>query len=126
MGRFARLADQMGDIERLAWEEVWIYAEGCSAILREMPHHKRKRATSALIADMLEAQDGICPICHDMIDRSTLGAHHVDHIIPFSHGGGYERENLQVVHPSCNLSKGNTVSLEDLIPYLERKVEELS
>ena len=90
-----------------------------------MPHHRRKKVAAALTSEMLDAQGGICPICKQMIDRSTLGAFHNDHIIPFSKGGGYERDNLQVTHPSCNMSKGDFVELYDLVPYLERKAEEL-
>jgi 5-methylcytosine-specific restriction endonuclease McrA len=125
VGRFSRLAEQMGDIERLAWDEVWIVAEDCSEIIRSMPHHRRKRVASALIAEMLEAQGGICPLCENSIERSTLGNFHVDHVIPFTQGGGYERDNLQITHPKCNMSKGSDVMLGDLVPYLERKAEEL-
>lgn len=125
MGRFARLAEQMGDIQRIAWDEVWLYAEDCSTIIREMPHHRRKKVAAVLISEMLEAQNGICPVCKEAIDQSTLGAFHVDHVIPFSRGGGYERDNLQITHPFCNMSKGNDVDLRDWVPYLERKAEEL-
>lgn len=125
MGRFAKLAEQMGDLERAAWQEVWNFAADCSAIIRDMPHHRRRRVAAALIADMLEAQNGICPICEQGIDRATVAAFHVDHIIPFSRGGGYEEDNVQIVHPACNLQKGDYVNLEDLVPYLERKVEEM-
>ena len=125
MGRFSELAEQMGDIERLAWEEVWIIAEDCSAIIRSMPNHRRRQLASALIAEMLENQGGVCPLCKIAIEQSTLGAFHVDHVIPFSRGGGYESDNLQITHPSCNQSKGASVMLDELIPYLERKAEYL-
>ena len=125
MGRFAELAEKMGDLQRLAWEEVWLYADDCSAIIRDMPHHCRKRVASSLISEMLEAQGGACPICKQAIDQSVLGAFHVDHIIPFTRGGGYEHDNLQVTHPTCNMSKGSDAELEDLVPYLERKATEL-
>ena len=125
MGRFNRLAEDMGDIEGLAWKEAWLYADACSDIIRNMPHHQRKRVAAAVIIDMLEQQGGICPLCDSSIDRSVLGSFHVDHIIPFFCGGGYEHTNLQVAHPLCNLKKGNTVTLQDLVPYLERKAEQL-
>ncbi len=125
MGSFTKLAEQMGDIERLAWEEVWLYADDCSAIIRTMPNHRRRRVASALIAEMLESQRGICPLCDQVIDRSTLGSFHVDHIIPYIRGGSYDRNNLQITHPMCNLSKGDFVELHELIPYLERKAEEI-
>lgn len=125
MGRYALLAEQMGDIERLAWEQVWIYADDCSKILRDMPYQKRRRIANVLVAELLEAQSGICPLCDNAIERSTLGSYHVDHIIPFKHGGGQERGNLQVTHPACNQSKGSETSLQKLIPYLEQKALDL-
>ena len=125
MARFNKLAEEMGDIERLAWNEVLMVAGDCSAIISSMPHHRRKRVALALIAEMLENQDGICPLCSTAIERSTLGVYHVDHVIPFTRGGGYERVNLQVTHPSCNMSKGANVDVRDLVPYLERKAREL-
>jgi 5-methylcytosine-specific restriction endonuclease McrA len=73
---------------------------------------------------MLLAQNGAWPLCSRLIDRSTIGAFHVDHIIPFKYGGGYENDNLQIVHPLCNLKKGDFVQLEDLIPYLEERARE--
>ena len=33
----------------------------------------------------------------------------IDHIFPFSRGGGHEPENLQVLCKNCNLSKSNSV-----------------
>ena len=99
MGRFAHLTEQMGDIQRLAWEEVWMYAEDCSDVIWHMPQHRRVRVASALVAELLEAQEGICPLCETSINQAALGAFHVDYVIPFTYGGGYERENLQLTHP---------------------------
>ena len=120
-----RLAEDMADIERSAWDEVWLYADDCSEIIRNMPNYRRKRVAVALISEMLDDQGGICPLCEKLIDQSTLSAFHVDHIIPFVYGGGCERNNLQVTHPLCNLRKGSSISLYELVPYLERKAGEV-
>lgn len=125
MGRFSHLAIEMGDLQRLAWEEVWLYANDCSSLLGPIPRRHRRTIGAALIEELLSAQNGLCPLCDAPIDRSTLGAFHVDHIIPFRYGGGYEGGNLQIVHPLCNWRKGDSVDLRDLIPYLEQKARDL-
>jgi 5-methylcytosine-specific restriction endonuclease McrA len=43
----------------------------------------------------------------------------VDHKIPFCYGGGHERTNLQLAHPSCNRSRRSSVDPRDLLRYLE-------
>ena len=69
-------------------------------------------------ADMLEAQGGRCPICKKAM--TVFGAD-VDHIVPYSRGGGSERANLQLAHASCNRSKGNEVDVRVLADYLVRR-----
>ena len=116
----------MGDVERLAWKEVWLYAVDCSALLRSLSDQRRRAVSRALIEDLLSIQGGMCPLCSQAIEQTTLGAFHVDHIIPFAYGGGYERTNLQIVHPVCNQRKGDSVDVRDLVPYLERKATEIA
>jgi 5-methylcytosine-specific restriction endonuclease McrA len=53
---------------------------------------------------LLRAQDGKCanPAC-----QKELGeAFHIDHIIPLARGGTSDPENLQLLCPRCNCSKG--------------------
>ena len=54
------------------------------------------------------AQDGKCAIC-DTILLATGQDSHVDHIIPVSKGGSSERDNLQLLCPTCNIVKGNKI-----------------
>lgn len=49
------------------------------------------------------AQKGRCAACSKGLMR--LG-HHVDHIKPLARGGAHENVNLQLLCPTCNLSKG--------------------
>lgn len=49
-------------------------------------------------------EKGICGICGILADQDNW---HLDHKIPHSKGGQHIRNNVQVSHPKCNLSKGN-------------------
>lgn len=61
-------------------------------------------------------QSKICGICSLKIDSNF----HVDHVIPLSRGGEHNLENLQLVHPICNLTKGR--KLQDEITELDTMV----
>jgi 5-methylcytosine-specific restriction endonuclease McrA len=57
--------------------------------------------TIGLIKRLYQRQGGICPACGlGMIEW------HVDHKVPLARGGRHEEQNLQLLHPRCNLSKG--------------------
>ncbi|WP_373540358.1 HNH endonuclease [Chamaesiphon sp.] len=55
-------------------------------------------------------------MCHTELEESLI---QVDHIIPFTYGGGNERTNLQLAHGKCNHQKWTNVRAWDLIEYLE-------
>jgi hypothetical protein len=51
------------------------------------------------------ARDGlVCGICGGGVEPGDV---HLDHIVPFSHGGPTTAENLRVTHRLCNLKRGN-------------------
>lgn len=53
------------------------------------------------------ARDGFtCGLCGEPVDPTNF---HLDHIVPWSRGGGHNVENLQVAHPRCNSAKGARV-----------------
>lgn len=54
------------------------------------------------IESLLGKQRFLCAAC----GKDISARYHVDHIIPLSRGGGNGVENLQVLCPECNLSKG--------------------
>lgn len=57
-------------------------------------------------ADVL-ARDGLfCRLCLGPVDPDDV---HLDHVMPWSLGGETSRENLQVAHSFCNISKGARV-----------------
>ena len=57
------------------------------------------------ILALLAEWDGSCGICY----LPVIGNYHIDHIIPLTKGGAHSQNNLQVTHPSCNMSKGNKI-----------------
>jgi 5-methylcytosine-specific restriction endonuclease McrA len=116
--RIHQIADEMGRIDSAYWEELWPVAEECSTILRELAPIKRRPFMSHVITELYGQQNGKCALCNGELKLPHL---HVDHRIPFTWGGGNERENLQVAHPRCNQEKGDGVDLRDLIPYLESR-----
>lgn len=116
--RICQIADEMGEIEMAGWEDLWPIIIECSTILREMAPVKRRLFMVHVITELYEEQGRTCALCGELLELSNL---HVDHRIPFTWGGGNERGNLQLAHPSCNRSKGDSTDLRDLIPYLESR-----
>lgn len=69
---------------------------------RAMELNATGKFTADDIAQLLVLQKGKCAICH----CSIKNGYHVDHIVPLSKGGSNSKENLQLLCPTCNLSKG--------------------
>lgn len=73
--------------------------------------------SAADIAAIREGQGGRCAIC----DIDCGADYHVDHIIPLSRGGSNWPENLQILCPGCNLSKG-TKTHDEYLDWLSMRV----
>ena len=54
------------------------------------------------IENILIFQKNKCVICKVSIKKK----YHVDHVIPLSRGGSNDKDNIQLLCPSCNMSKG--------------------
>lgn len=84
-------------------------------------HRRRKNAdtlvndlTSSDIDFLLELQDNICVMCGG--EFTNENKYTLDHILPLSKGGGLTLENIQLLHHSCNSSKGTkTIRYRKLI-----------
>lgn len=53
----------------------------------------------------LKEQGGVCALCREQLGHARRDFH-ADHAHPWSLGGRTDWDNLQVLCPSCNLSKG--------------------
>ena len=69
-------------------------------------HERRDLCVGTLSLDirvkLFESQNGCCVGCSCAIDDSA----HLDHIVPISRGGINTDDNVQLLCPTCNLSKG--------------------
>jgi len=59
------------------------------------------RYTQNDIERIYKQQKGKCTACYLPLDN----VYHIDHIIPINGGGTSNPENIQLLHPSCNLRK---------------------
>lgn len=72
---------------------------------------RRQNAIGSLSSDIRETlfarQDGKCNGCTEELTES-----HIDHIFPLSRGGLNTDDNVQLLCPTCNLSKGSKTMQE--------------
>lgn len=61
------------------------------------------RHSGADIALLMRLQRGKCACCHVGIKS----CYHIDHILPLVLGGANGKENLQLLCPTCNTTKGS-------------------
>jgi hypothetical protein len=86
-------------IQSRAWYE-WHRLRGID------PWARRDRVPAWVRAAVLERDGFVCQLCHGEVAREDV---HLDHRIPYSHGGRSTVDNLQVTHSLCNLKKGARV-----------------
>lgn len=100
-----------------AAEALKIYRAQNPERVKEWSHNRRHRKIGKLprgtVSGLMEAQKGRCVYCRIDIRKS----YHVDHIQPLSGGGKHERENIQLLCPTCNVRK----SAKDPIQFAQEK-----
>ncbi len=52
------------------------------------------------------AQRGCCPVCKDALAMDGAQKCHIDHVVPLAAGGTHTDDNVQLLCPDCNVSKG--------------------
>ncbi len=65
------------------------------------------------IKNLLSMQKSKCACCR----KSIKGGYHADHIVPIALGGTNNKENIQLLCPTCNLSKG----AKDPIAFMQKQ-----
>ena len=80
------------------WQEVLEYYK--------VKNHARRGAPGRLSPDirkvLFDMQKGTCNGCNTTLDQFA----HLDHILAISRGGANTDDNVQLLCPRCNLSKG--------------------
>jgi 5-methylcytosine-specific restriction endonuclease McrA len=61
--------------------------------------------TACDVMSIFDGQRGLCANCKKKLFRSGAKKFHVDHVMPLAKGGSNDKYNLQLLCPSCNLSK---------------------
>lgn len=89
------------------------YAERNPEKVREIKRNysARKRGadgrhSSQDVFDIFVAQNGRCNACKTLLLPDGRNKYHVDHVLPLSKGGSNWPDNLQLLCPPCNMSKG--------------------
>jgi 5-methylcytosine-specific restriction endonuclease McrA len=113
------LSERANRLAEAADRELWTLVAETASVLKELnPGPPRRLWLQSVVNEMWDAQGGACAICGSAMRRDEVD---VDHRIPFCYGGGHERENLQLAHPSCNRSRRSGVDPRDLLRYLESR-----
>ena len=116
MDRSANLRERAISLKEVTFRELWALLTENSSILKEIDPIKRRKWLQTIIDELYDRQQGLCGLCKKPMQK---GVYEVDHKIPFAYGGGNERTNIQLAHPTCNREKKATVAPCDLLRYLE-------
>lgn len=83
-------------------------------------HAMWNRKRRGLSITRLLARDGTtCWLCGGPLDRREPEPHRnphaitFDHVVPRSHGGTSDLQNLRLAHRACNLARGNDPLLDE-------------
>jgi hypothetical protein len=93
-------------------ERVKKYRKQNPEKVREWSKKRLSKITGRLprgtVLELKEKQENKCVYCKTDISLKF----HVDHIIPLSKGGKHEKDNIQILCPSCNVKKSNKLDFK--------------
>ncbi|NBB80981.1 MAG: hypothetical protein GVY36_16305 [Verrucomicrobia bacterium] len=84
--------------------------------------HKKRKSLLKLRRQLYGEQEGKCAECGKDLEEAQHeqgSPFELDHIVPFSLGGGNERSNMQLLCRECNNSKRAQFNNEELVRYYE-------
>jgi 5-methylcytosine-specific restriction endonuclease McrA len=116
INRINQTGDRAQRLKEQTSQEFWELVVECASVLKDIHPRQRKPWLSSVVFELYQAQNGLCALCNAELEEPLM---QVDHIIPFTYGGGNERTNLQLAHGKCNNQKRANVRTWDLIEYLE-------
>lgn len=93
-------AREIGLVLELEYDDPVVRGRVSPQILRT---RSRRRIPRRVREFVLRRDGGTCQLCGEPI--SPGDEVHLDHVIPWSHGGADTADNLQVAHGFCNRSK---------------------
>jgi hypothetical protein len=89
------------------------------AVAKASKHNRRARKlqnggthTGKQILALFNQQSGVCPYCKAKLHKSGKNKYHSDHVMPLSKGGTNDISNIQLLCPTCNLTKNNKLPEE--------------
>lgn len=101
-----RSADINSRIQLLGAEVLSVVEDTAMNKRVSIPFQQRKE-----LIGFARSHAQVCSLCGQPMGQYFDEHLHIDHIVPVSKGGTNERENLQVVHKTCNLMKSNNDNL---------------
>jgi len=114
--RFEQIKARSEDIRNTTFQEFWAEVVGCSDLVKQIRSPKRRLWLTDVIEELWQQQKGKCALSGEPLEPNF----EVDHIIPFSYGGGNERGNLRLVDRDSNRRRGNRgTDPTELLRYLE-------
>jgi 5-methylcytosine-specific restriction endonuclease McrA len=121
--RLRALETKLAEQHRAVIAENGVFLEELVVLVHDLDPIRRQTIWPAeLVGYIAQRQGWKCPACGDDIPSLNERAHHVDHNVPWSLRGGNEISNIQVLHDTCNLSKGQRCGLDNLIRYLQGRL----